>query len=131
MAPKDLGKGIAPKDLGKGIGGEQKSSRSRAGLGKGGARRSQKPRPDVGLLAEAMAPHIALVKDLGAYEQLSATHGADYHGMVKLIELWRALGKVEPSHEIAPQSLRTALLSLLARTPELNSGGPGLGKPQE
>ena len=123
MAPKDLGKGIAPKDLGKGIGEEQKSSHSRAGLGKGGARHSQKPRPDVGLLAEAMAPHIALVKDLGAYEQLSATHGADYHGMVKLIELWRALGKVEPSHEIAPQSLRTALLSLLARTPELNSGG--------
>ena len=26
-------------------------------------------------------------------------------GVVKLIELWRALGKVEPSHEIAPQSL--------------------------
>ena len=76
MAPKDLGKGIAPKDLGKGIGGKQKSSHSRAGLGKGGA-----------------------------------------------IELWRALGKVEPSHDIAPQSLRTALLSLLARTPELNSGG--------
>ena len=62
-------------------------------------------------------------KDLGAYEQLSATHGADCHAMVKLIELWRALGKVEPSHEIAPQSLRTALLTLLARTPELNSGG--------
>ena len=79
MAPKDVGKGIAPKDLGKGVGGEQKSSHSRAGLG---ARHSQKPRPDVGLLAEAMAPHIALVKDLGAYEQLSATHGADYHGMV-------------------------------------------------
>ena len=40
------------------------------GLGKGGARHSQKPRPDVGLLAEAMAPHIVLVKDLGAYEQI-------------------------------------------------------------
>ena len=62
MAPKDLGKRIAPQDLGKGIGGEQKSSHSRPGLGKGGARHSQKPRPDVGLLAEA---HIALVKDLG------------------------------------------------------------------
>ena len=85
MAPKDLGKGVAPKDLAKGIGGEQ-SSHSRAGLGKGGARYSQKPTPDVGLLTEAMAPHIVLVKDLGAYEQLSATHGADYHGMVKLIE---------------------------------------------
>ena len=60
MAPKDLGKGIAPKDLGKGIGGEEKSSHNRAGLGKGGARHSQKPRPDVGLLTEAMAPHIAL-----------------------------------------------------------------------
>ena len=93
MAPKDVGKGIAPKDLGKGIGEEQKSSHSRAGLGKGGARHSQKPRPDVGLLAEAMAPHIALLQDLGAYEQLSATHDAEYHGMVKLIELRRALGK--------------------------------------
>ena len=111
---------MAPKDLGKGIGGEEKSSPNRAGLGKGGPRHSQEPRPDVGLLTEAMGPHIALVKDLGAYVQLSATHGADYHAMVKLIELWRALGKVEPSHEIAPQS---CLLIFLARTPELNSGG--------
>ena len=53
-----------------------------AGLGKGGPRHSQKPRrPDVGLLTEAMAPHLALVKDLGAYETLSATHGADYHAI--------------------------------------------------
>ena len=106
--------------LGKGT---EKTSPNRAGLGKGGPRHSQTPRPDVGLLSEAMAPHTALLKDLGAYETLSATHGADYHAMVKLIDLWRALGKVEPSHEIAPQSLRTALLSLLARAPDLNSGG--------
>ena len=57
---------MPPKDLRKGIGEEEKSSHNRAGLGKGGARHSQKPRPDVGHV-----PHIVLVKDSGAYEQLS------------------------------------------------------------
>ena len=86
--------GLGGEDLGKG---SEKSSPNRAGLGKGGPRHSQKPRPDVGLLTEAMAAPLA------------TTHTADYHAMVKLIELWRVgKGRAQP---------------FLARTPELNSGG--------
>ena len=91
-----------------------------ASAGRGGPRHKPKPYVDSGLLFSSLEKHSELLKDLGPYEHVSRTMGADAKGLILTMPLWKALIAVEPTGEIHCQPLRTALLSLLADNAELN-----------
>lgn len=59
--------------------------------GRGGARHFGKPYVDPGLLYVALSSHCDLVKDLGTYELMSRTQGVDPKGLVKVLDLVKAL----------------------------------------
>ena len=90
------------------------------GSGKGGARHFQKPCIDSGLLYKVLAENVLVLKNLGSYEHVSKANCPCPKGLVHTIGLWKSVLKLEPSAEVHPQPLRTALISLLAERPELN-----------
>ena len=90
------------------------------GSGKGGARHFQKPYIDSGLLYKVLADNVLVLKNLGSYEHVSKANCPCPKGLVHTIGLWKSVLKLEPSAEVHPQPLRTALISLLAERPELN-----------
>ena len=59
--------------------------------------------------------------NLGPYEHFSRANAPDPKGLVKTLPLWKGLLRLESSGEIHAQPMRTALISLLADAPELNS----------
>ena len=87
---------------------------------KGGCRHLPKPMVDAGLVYKALAEHVDLVKDLGAYENLSRTASVDAKGLMDNLSLLIALTKAERSAEIHPQPLKAGLLKLLTEDPSLN-----------
>ena len=90
------------------------------GTGKGGARHFPKPYIDSGLLYKVLADNVLVLKNLGSYEHVSKANCPCPKGLVHTIGLWKSVLKLEPSGEVHPQPLRTALISLLAERPELN-----------
>ena len=90
------------------------------GTGKGGPRHFQKPYIDSGLLFKALGENLAILKNLGSYEHVSKANCPCPKGLVHTSGLWKAVLRLEPSGEVHPQPLRTALISLLAEKPELN-----------
>ena len=87
------------------------------GTGKGGARHFPKPYIDSGLLYKVLADNVLVLKNLGSYEHVSKANCPCPKGLVHTIGLWKSVLKLEPSGEVHPQPLRTALISLLAERP--------------
>ena len=90
------------------------------GTGKGGARHFPKPYIDSGLLYKVLADNVLVLKNLRSYEHVSKANCPCPKGLVHTIGLWKSVLRLEPSAEVHPQPLRTALISLLAERPELN-----------
>ena len=82
-------------------------------VGKGGPLHKSKPQVDVDLLFRVFSSHGPLMKLLGPYEHVSRSHAVDPKGLVHLYDLLKSLVKICPSGEIAPVSLKGALLRLL------------------
>ena len=91
------------------------------GHGRGGARHFAKPYVDSGLVYKVLSEHQETLHNLGPYEHCSRANAPDPKGLVKTLPLWKGLLRLESSGEIHAQPMRTALISLLADAPELNS----------
>ena len=89
--------------------------------GKGGARHFSKPLIDQGLLFQVFAEHKGLVCDLKGYELLSRNSATNPLALHQLLPLIDALVALECSAEIHAQTMRSALLHLITREPELNT----------
>ena len=90
------------------------------GLGRGGARHFAKPYVDTGLLFKVLEENHHILQNFGSYEHLSKSQGACFKGLIWTLPLWKGLVALEASGEIHSQPLRAALVSLLARKPDLN-----------
>ena len=91
------------------------------GHGRGGARHFAKPYVDSGLVYKVLSEHQETLHNLGPYEHCSRANAPDPKGLVKTLPLWKGLLRLESSGEIHARPMRTALISLLADAPELNS----------
>ena len=89
--------------------------------GKGGARHFSKPLIDQGLLYQVFAEHKDLVFNLKGYELLSGNSAHNPLAMHQVLPLIDALVDLESSAEIHAQTMRSALLHLITREPELNT----------
>ena len=58
---------------------------------------------------------------MGSYEYIGTSSAPDIKGLVRNMDLWVALGKAEPTAEVAPAPLKQALLSLLTNHTEMNN----------
>lgn len=88
---------------------------------KGGARHFSKPYVDTSLLFKVLLKHENLINDLKSYEILSRNSAVDPKGMHGLLPLVDDILELEPTAEIHPQPLRSALLQLLTQNPQLNT----------
>ena len=91
------------------------------GQRKGGARHFSKPYVDSGLVFQVLEQNQDLLQDLKNYEVTSKCNSPDPKGLVQTLPLWKGLLRLEPSAEIHTQPLRTALITLLAQMPWLNT----------
>jgi hypothetical protein len=89
--------------------------------GKGGARHFSKPLIDQGLLYQVFAEHKELVFNLKGYELLSRNSAHNPLAMHQVLPLIDALVDLESSAEIHAQTMRSSLLHLITREPELNT----------
>ena len=89
--------------------------------GRGGPRHKAKPHLDTHLLYQILVDHKDLVQDMGSYEYIGTSSAPDIRGLVRNMDLWVALGKAEPTAEVAPAPLKQALLSLLTNHTEMNN----------
>ena len=89
--------------------------------GKGGARHFSKPLIDQGLLYKVFYEHKGLVMDLKGYEVLSRNSALNPLALHQVLPLVDALVELECSCEIHSQTMRSALLHLIALDPELNT----------
>ena len=89
--------------------------------GRGGPRHKAKPHLDTDLLYQILVDHKDLVQDMGSYEYIGTSSAPDIKGLVRNMDLWVALGKAEPTAEVAPAPLKQALLSLLTNHTEMNN----------
>ena len=106
-----FGKGIASFAL----------EKSMDGQGRGGSRHHPKPFVDVDILYSVFSKQKPLLANLGIYEHISKNNSPDPKGLVKTLDLWEPLVRIEPSAEIHSQPLRAALISILADDPWLNT----------
>ena len=89
--------------------------------GRGGARHFAKPYVDSGLVLKVLTEHQATLSDMGSYELISRANAPDPKGLVQTMPLWAGLLRLESSGEIHSQPMRTALITLLAEAPEMNT----------
>ena len=89
--------------------------------GRSGPRHKAKPHLDTDLLYQILVDHKDLVQDMGSYEYIGTSSAPDIKGLVRNMDLWVALGKAEPTAEVAPAPLKQALLSLLTNHTEMNN----------
>ena len=89
-------------------------------MGKGGPRHTVKPATDAGLLLKALKHNIAQVIDMGIYEATSRTSACSPKGLVENADLLCALVAIEPTAEVHPGPLKSAMLKLLTDEPSLN-----------
>ena len=80
-----------------------------------------KPMVDVGLLFQVLKTHSTGVQNLGVYEGISKRQKASPAGPVHSMDLMTGLAELEPSCQIHPSSLRTALMQLLAEEPAFDN----------
>ncbi|OLQ05274.1 hypothetical protein AK812_SmicGene11556 [Symbiodinium microadriaticum] len=88
--------------------------------GKGGARHFAKPQVDEGLLLKVLSSHADIVASMGAYEAVSKSQAANPQGLIRVLPLVNGLLRLEPTCEVHPGNLRSALLELLMQEPGLN-----------
>ena len=90
--------------------------------GKGGARHEVKPWVDVGILFKCLENHKDLVTDMGSYEHMNSQSARNAKALLDLKALWGGLLELSPCGSIHSQPLRQALISLLSKEPDVNSG---------
>ena len=89
-------------------------------MGKGGALHFAKPLVDGGLLFSCLDKHKKLVAHLGEYESISRNGGPSFEGLVSNAAFIEDLLLLEPSAELNPASVKTALLRVLSTDASLN-----------
>ena len=90
--------------------------------GRGGPRHEPKPWVDVGLVYKCLEKHDGLVANLGSYEHLNSAAAPNAKALLHLKNLWVGLLELSPTGSIHSQPLRQALVSLLAKKPDMNQG---------
>ena len=81
-----------------------------------------KPWVDVGILFKCLEKHKALVTDMGSYEPVNSQSAPNATALLDLKALWGGLLELSPCGSIHSQPLRQALISLLSKEPDVNSG---------
>ena len=89
-------------------------------VGKGGARHFAKPHVDEGLLLKVLSSNAEIVGSMGAYESVSKSQACNPQGLIRVLPLVKGLLRLEPTCEVHPGNLRSALLNLLMQEPALN-----------
>ena len=89
---------------------------------KGGARHFAKPYVEPSILMQVLEKHQSLVKGLGPYDLVSRNSAINPEGLVKCRHLLNELVEAAPCAEVHTSSLRSSLMSLLSKKPEINGG---------
>lgn len=87
----------------------------------GGARHFKKPSVDADVLFTELNTHRDMLQNLGSYERHSRGSPPCAKGLVALLDLVKALLKVESCSEIHSSCLRKALQDVLKQKPALNT----------
>ena len=87
---------------------------------KGGARHFAKPYLEPSVLLQVLEKHQGLVKDLGQYELVSRNAAINPEGIVRCRHMLADIIDAAPCAEVHTSSLRSSLMSLLSKKPDLN-----------
>ena len=89
-------------------------------MSKGGARHFAKPSLDPGLIQRVLKNNTEIIKDFGVYEHISTTSAVNPAGLLYCRMFLQDVLEISPTCMIASQPLRTALLGILEKEPQLN-----------
>ena len=99
---------------------KERWSLCKKGMSKGGARHFAKPTLDPGLVQKALKNNSEIIKDFGVYEHISTTGAVNPAGLLYCRMFLEDVLEISPTCMIASQPLRTALLGMLEKEPQLN-----------
>ena len=89
-------------------------------MSKGGARHFAKPTLGPGLVQKVLKNNREIIKDFGVYEHISTTGVVNPAGLLYCRMFLQDVLEISPTCMIASQPLRTALLGMLEKEPQLN-----------